>query len=164
MKSNQNVNVDFMFRSVLTSKLRLVGGSNIGFLCFVFIWDQKTQISFENTQPFRNLFCDHLARVYTAVTFNLWQSLTWTSPEMFDIYLLLFHAGRLSHETGVMVRVSICAAHRVFIVSAAVDFTRTAATNINVWWIWCVMSQHDYSTGTTSSTEWSNFVSPWGYI
>lgn len=71
----------------------------------------------------------HQYQVYSPVTFDLWQSLTWTSPQMFDIYLLLFHAGRLSHETRVVVRVPICAAHWVFIVAAAVDFTRTAATS-----------------------------------
>lgn len=42
---------------------------------------------------------------------------------MFDIDLLLLHARGLSDQAGVVVGVSVSGAHRVFIVTAAVDVT-----------------------------------------
>lgn len=50
-------------------------------------------------------------------------SLTGTSAQVFDIDLLLLHTRRLSDQTGVVVRVSVCGAHRVLVVTAAVDVT-----------------------------------------
>ena len=40
---------------------------------------------------------------------------------MFDVDLLLLHARRLPHQTGVVVGVPVGGTHRVFVVAAAVD-------------------------------------------
>lgn len=82
---------------------------------------------------------------------------------MFDIYLLLFHAGRLSHETRVVVRVSICAAHGVFIVAAAVDFTRTAATSKRCDDECDVCVTHNMTIRPPAPQQYLklSFVSPW---
>lgn len=48
---------------------------------------------------------------------------TWTPAKVFDIDLLLLHAGRLPHQAGIVVGVAVGCAHRVLIVAAAVDVT-----------------------------------------
>lgn len=52
-------------------------------------------------------------------------SLTWTSAQVFDVNLLLLHAGRLPDQTGVVVGVAVGGAHRVLVVTAAVNVTYT---------------------------------------
>lgn len=49
--------------------------------------------------------------------------LTCAEAQMINIDLLLFHAGRLSNQTRVGIRVSICGTHRVLIVTAAINVT-----------------------------------------
>lgn len=49
--------------------------------------------------------------------------LTWTPAQVFDVDLLLLHAGRLSDQTGVVVGVPVGGAHRVLVVTATVDVT-----------------------------------------
>lgn len=51
--------------------------------------------------------------------------LTWTPAQVFDVDLLLLHAGRLPDQTGVVVGVAVGGAHRVLVVAAAVDVTYT---------------------------------------
>lgn len=51
--------------------------------------------------------------------------LTWTPAQVFDVDLLLLHAGRLPDQTGVVVGVAVGGAHRVLVVTAAVDVTYT---------------------------------------
>lgn len=52
-------------------------------------------------------------------------NLTWTPAQVFDVDLLLLHAGRLPDQTGVVVGVAVGGAHRVLVVTAAVDVTYT---------------------------------------
>lgn len=52
-------------------------------------------------------------------------TLTWTPAQVFDVDLLLLHAGRLPDQTGVVVGVAVGGAHRVLVVTAAVDVTYT---------------------------------------
>lgn len=51
--------------------------------------------------------------------------LTWTPAQVFDVDLLLLHAGGLPDQTGVVVGVAVGGAHRVLVVAAAVDVTYT---------------------------------------
>lgn len=50
-------------------------------------------------------------------------SLTWASPKMLDVDLLLLHARGFSDQTGVVVGVSVRGTHRVLVVSTAVNVT-----------------------------------------
>lgn len=47
--------------------------------------------------------------------------LTCTPAQVFDVDLLLLHAGRLPDQTGVVVGRPVGGAHRVVVVAAAVD-------------------------------------------
>lgn len=47
--------------------------------------------------------------------------LTCTPAQVFDVDLLLLHAGRLTDQTGVVVGRPVGGAHRVVVVAAAVD-------------------------------------------
>lgn len=51
--------------------------------------------------------------------------LTCTPAQVFDVDLLLFHAGGFSDQTRVVVGVPVSGTNRVFVVAAAVDVTYT---------------------------------------
>lgn len=48
---------------------------------------------------------------------------TWTSPQVFDVNLLLLHTRGLTDQTGVVVGVPVCGTDWILIVSAAVNVT-----------------------------------------
>ena len=54
---------------------------------------------------------------------------TCTPAQVFDVDLLLFHAGRLSDQTRVVVGVAVGGAHGVLVVAAAVDVADTPASS-----------------------------------
>lgn len=59
---------------------------------------------------------------------SLAELLTCAPAQVFDIDLLLLHAGRLSDQTRVVVGVPVGGAHRVLVVTAAVDVAYAPAS------------------------------------